>query len=505
MEPARTRGTVLAWSFALAWAILPAAPALARGELIGHGLTDLYLQAWGMWFLGTHAPLVPTHTTLFGFPDGMPIYVQSVWKGWVSGLFLPWLGVVGTYDLLTIVSRALTVGCAFHAARAWGLRDGGALVAAAVFGASPYFQGYSVEGIAECMDGWPLALWAWAVARERTVASILATAMCVVANFYLGAAACLLAVLAFPLRRKAPLSLAGIVLAYPAIVAFLHTLVGGTGTPLTTDVRAAMGAHVAFHEPGSFQSFHPFANTTWVGGIAVVLAVVSRSRLAWAALVPFALSFGGTPVYAMPVFSLLRFPYRWHAATLAILGLAAGRGADRFRMRTGVALALAIVAEGLALSPIEPILPGADGTVPRIYAQVAGPLLELPGPLVRAPGEPNPSRPRLRYVTFFQTGHHQPSPWLLDLNGLMHGGPRSLDFLWPWDPESGENPTAVPADLVGRLQALGVRDVMVQTKDMGRDRAQPLLRGFRAQGASQIGNDGERVLLRLPDGPHPSG
>jgi hypothetical protein len=498
MERTSLRGCLIAWLFALAWGVLPAAPALAKGELIGHGYTDLYMQVWGMWFLGTHWPLVPTHTELFGFPEGMPIYAQSLWKGWASGLLLPWMGAVGTYDLLTLLSRVLTVGVAFHAARAWGLQDGGALVAATVFGASPYFQGYAVEGIGECMDGWPLALWAWAVARGRTLASIVALGWSIVASFYLGAAVCLLAVLAFPLRRKAPLSLLGIALALPAILAFVHTLAGGTGTPIPTEVRAAMGAQLAFHEPGSFPSLHTSGSTTWIGLIAMVLAVVSRSRLAWMALVPFALSFGGTPVYALPVFSMIRFPYRWHAATLAIVGLAAGRGADRFGWRKGVALAGAIAIEGLALSPIEPILPSADGAVPGIYRQVEGPLLELPGPLVRPPGATNPSRPRMRYLAYFQTGHGQPSPWLLDLNGLMEGGPEELAFLHAWDPHGRTAPTPVPSDLVTRLRALGVLDVMIQTSLMEAEGARPLLEGFRAQGAVQIANDGERVLLRLP-------
>jgi hypothetical protein len=498
MERASPRGTVVAWSFALAWGVLPAAPAIARGELIGHGYTDLYMQVWGMWFLGSHWPLVPTHTTLFGFPEGMPLYAQSVWKGWASGLLLPWLGVVGAYDVLTLVSRVLTVGAAFHAARAWGLKDGGALVAAAVFGASPYFQGYAVEGIGECMDGWPLALWAWAVARERTLASIVALAWSIAASFYLGAAVCLLAVLVFPLRPKAPLSLLGIVLALPAILSFTDTLVGGTGTPIPPDVRAAMGAHLAFQEPGSFASLHTSGNTTWVGVVAVALAALSRSRLAWMALVPFALSFGGTPVYALPVFSMLRFPYRWHAATLAILALAAGRGADRFRWRTGVVLALAIAVEGLALSPIEPILPSADGTIPAVYHQVAGPLLELPGPLVGPPGVENPSRPRLRYLAYYQVGHGQPSPWLLDLNGLMSGGPPALDFVQAWDPFRRATHAPVPQSVVEQLGALQISDVMIQATEMGHDRARSLALDLRRQGATEIADDGERILLRLP-------
>ncbi len=499
------RGPLVAWAIAIAWGVLPAAPALAAGQLIGHGYTDLYSEVWAVWFVGTHAPLVPTHTTLFGFPEGMPLYVLALCKGWIAGLFLPWLGLIGTHDLLTLASRILTVGVTFHAARAWRLSDGASIVAAVVFGASPYFHGYAVEGIVEGMDGWPLALWAWAVARERILLSMAALGFAIVASFYLGAAACLLAVLAAPLRPKAPLSLFGIVLAAPAIGAFFGTLVGGTGVEIPTAVRAAMGAHLSVQEPGSLPSFHWSANTTWTGVITLFLVATSRSRVALAALVPFVLSFGALPIYALPVFSLLRFPYRWHAATLAILALAAGRSVDGMRFRTAVLVALAIIAEGLLLSPIEPILPGADGSVPGIYANADGVLLELPGPLARPPGEFNPGRERFRYLAYFQTSHGRPSPWRFDVNGLFPGGPASLAFLQAWDPDAHVPLRPVPADLVERLRALGVDDVMLQTTVMGTKRAELLLEGLRAQGATQIANDGERVLLRLPDAPQPSG
>jgi hypothetical protein len=492
------RGALAAWTIALAWGVLPAVPALRAGELIGHGYTDLYIQVWGMWLLGSHAPSVPMHTPLFGFPDGITIYVLALWKGWLAAAFLPWLGVIGTHDLLTLASRVATVGVAYHAARAWGVGHGGAVVAASVFGASPYFQGYSVEGITEGMDGWPLALWAWAVARERTILSMASLALSVVTSFYLGAAVCLLAVLAMPLRPKAPLSLLGVVLAAPALHAFLGTLVGGTGTAIPSAVRAAMGAHLTIPEPGSLSSFHYAANTTWIGVATLALAAASRTRIPWLALVPFALSFGGSPLYALPVISLMRFPYRWHAATLAILALAAGRTADRFRFRTAIVAAAAVVLEGLILSPVEPILPGTDGTVPGIYQHVTGPILELPGPLVRPPGHPNPSHERFRYLMYFQTSHHQPSPWLLDVNGLMEGGPEELAFLRAWDPYGHVAATPVPPDLVSRLRALDIENVMIQTAVMGSERAAPLLAGLRAQGASQVANDGERVLLRLP-------
>jgi len=175
----------------------------------------------------------------------------------------------------------------------------------------------------------------------------------------------------------------------------------------------------------------------------------------------------------------------------------AGRTADRFRFRTASLAAAAVVLEGLILSSVEPILPGTDGTVPGIYQHVTGPLLELPGPLVRPPGRPNPSRKRLRYLTYFQTSHHQPSPWLLDVNGLTDAGPEELAFLRAWDPHGRLAATAVPADLVSRLRARGIENVMIQTAVMGADLADPLLAGLRGQGADQVANDGQRVLLRL--------
>ena len=96
------------------------------------------------------------------------------------------------------------------------------LVVAAAVGCSAVFQGYAVEGIVEGTDGWPLALWAWAVGRERWGWSAVSVALCIVCSWYLGAVACLLVVLSTLKDRRALAGLLGVALAAPAPVSYTH-------------------------------------------------------------------------------------------------------------------------------------------------------------------------------------------------------------------------------------------------------------------------------------------
>ena len=78
-----------------------------------------------------------------------------------------------------------------------------------------------------------------------------------------------------------------------------------------------------------------------------------------------------------------------------------------------------IICEQLFLSPIDWIIPTTSKEVPEYVAQIDGPILEIPGPLYRPPGEFNPSRSRMKQVLYYQTMHNQPSGWKLDFNGLQ--------------------------------------------------------------------------------------
>ena len=489
-----------AWVLAALWGVGLALPAWLSGALVGQPFTDLYPAVWGMWLAADHWPFGVTHTTQLAFPNGMGFYYSSPVKGWLAGVLLPWLGTTHTWNLLLVAARVATVGLSAHAARAWGLKGPGVLVVAAGFGCSAVFQGYAVEGIVEGTDGWPLALWAWSVARDRRGWSIVALALCVVSSWYLGAVVCLLAVLACLRFPHAAWSLAGLVLAGPAIWAFVGAFSGAE--PLDPLVRAAMGAPIQVPRPGVLEGLYPFALTAYTGVALGLTALGARQRWVVLAAVPAVLSLGMGPLYELPGLSALRFPYRWHLATLAILSLAAGRLADR--VRWGWWLGPAIVMETLLLAPVEPVLPGASATVPALYAAVDGPVLDIPGPVALPPGEINASRPRSRWYLFAQTRHGQPTPWVPDFNsvGTGRGDPEweaVAAVLQNFDRVAdGDGEATVPADLVQRLSRLGVRWIVVHHSAPGLVGAARLKAGFLAQGAVLVEQDQQRWLLKLP-------
>ena len=503
MHAPNRRSFAAAVALAGLWGIGLALPALLRGELLGHGWTDLYPSVWGLWAFASGQPGLPATTGLLGFPEGMGFYYSSPIKGWLAWGLLPLFGLTATWNLLTLAARVATVLCAWGAGRAWGLGPHGALVAAATFGCSPFFHGYAVEGIAEGTDGWTLALLLWALGARRHLAAAALLALTIASSWYLGAAGCLLT-LASALRDRRALGslVGGLALCAPFLVQFLAAF--PSGAPLPDDIRAAMGAPLQIPTPGLQEGVQPFARTAYVGWVlgALTLAGARRSwRLALLATVPAVLSLGSGPWYDLPVLEALRFPYRWHAATLAVLALIAGRLADD---RGWGWLALLITAEGVALSPVEPLVPGASAEVPPIYAHVQGPVLELPGPVAAPPGRINPSRPRSRYLLFFQTRHGQPSPWVPDFNAVgVSGGATAIAPFRSWDPvEERINglPSAdgLPPGLIDRLGDAGIRHVVVHRQELGGPRAGRLKEAMIRQGATLSAEDGERWILDLP-------
>lgn len=485
---------------AAAWGVGPALPAVLRGELLGHPYTDLYPSVWGLWWFAGHQPGLPTHTELLGFPEGMGFYYSSPIKGWIAWPLLPLLGLAATWNLLVVAARVATVLAAWGAARAWGFGEAGALAAAAAYGCSPFFQGYAVEGIVEGTDGWTLALLAWALAGRPTPRRLLAAAgalaLTVLSSWYLGMVGLLVVGLAGLGRPRRWLAVAGLLPALPFVLAFLHAF--PAAAPLPGAVRAAMGARPGIPRPGLLPGLQPFAMNAYVGWLLAGAALLSRSRWALLALAPAALSLGRGPLYELPGAELVRFPYRWHAGTLLLLGAAAATTADRWRARW---LGPAIALEGLLLGPVEPVIPGAPAEVPAIYARLDAPALVVPGPVARPPGEINPSRPRARFLLYYQVAHGQPSPWVPDFNGV--GVARATPWLDPfraWDPaEAGRDdlPPATAealAPAVRRLAGIGVPWVMVE-----RGARPGLVGALRGLGARVVDRDGGRTLLRLPE------
>lgn len=504
MEPSIRRSLAAAVALALIWGVGLAAPALARGELIGHGWTDLYPSVWGLWHFTRTWPALPAHTDLLAFPEGMGFYYSSPLKGWLAGPLLPLLGLTATWNLLTVSARVATVLCAWGAGRAWGLGGAGALAAAATFGCAPFFHGYAVEGIVEGTDGWTLALLLWALGARRPALAAVGLALTVLSSWYLGAAGCLLT-LAAALRDPRALGalLGGLLLASPAIAQFAGAFPGGA--PLPEDIRAAMGAPLRPRPPALLEEgVQPFALTTFVGPallLAAAAAARRHPRLAALVVVPAVLSLGRGPWYDLPVLEQLRFPYRWHAATLALLALLVGRLADR---RGWLWLGPLLALEGTLLSPVEPVLPGASAQPPRVYQSVQGPVLDVPGPVALPPGQHNPARLRSRYLLFGQTAHGQPIPWAPDFNsvGVDAAQPLVAPFLG-WDPLEVRHHGRAPEPplqegLAGRLAAAGVAHVVVHERELGEARALRLRDALIRQGATVSAEEGGRWLLDLP-------
>ena len=484
---------------AIAWGIGPALPALQQGQLLGHPYTDLYPSVWGLWLFAEAQPGLDSSTLMLGHPDGMGFAYSSPIKGWFATLLIPIFGLPSTWNLLLLMSRMATVISAWLAGRAWGLGERGALTAAAVYGCAPFFHGYAVEGIVEGTDGWTLALWAWSVGRQRTVLSAVFLALTAWSSWYLGICACLLTVLSSVERPRRLWSLAGLLLVFPTWWTFSQAF--PARSPLPPEIRSAMGAPLQIPSPGIGEDFHFSAMTAWIGAATLLAALASRKQWLWLLLIPATLSLGVGPLYELPVLSDIRFPYRWHAATLALLALCAGATADKGVW--GWMLAPIIIAEGMLTSPIEPIIPGSDPSVPAIYAEVDEPLLELPGPVALPPGEVNLSRPRARYLLYYQTFHGQPSPWVPDFNSVgVSSAAEHLDPYRSRDPVESLEELPIEASDIARLRDEGIGLVMIhrcELRDCGATRgARRLQIQLERLGAEVVADDGERCLLALP-------
>ncbi len=496
MRRSESTGWGAALLLALVWAVGPLLPALVAGQIPGSPYTDLYPSVWGLGWFAQHQPGFPTFAHALAAPAGMGFYYASPLHGWVGWPMMEVGGAAFAYSGTLILARFATVAVTFGALRAGGLGGVGALVGAAVYGASPFFHGYAVEGIVEGTDGWPLPLWAWMVWRDRRALAAVALALAVLASWYHGIVVCLLAAGWGFHRRAAWASLGGLLLTAPFVWAFTQAATGAS--PLPDSIRRAMGAALEVRDPASLAAgSNPFAKNTWVGLIGPVLAGIGLTqpgRRGWVlALAACAgLSFGWGALYHLPVLEQLRFPYRWHAGTLFALALLAGAGADRAGRWVWAPL---IVLEGWLLSPIDPLVPGAPAEAPALYDRVTGPvLLEVPGPVALPPGTLNPSRPRARYLLYYQLHHHAASPWAPDFNGIAATPPAPwLAAFADWDPVVGGPETTL--DLAA-ARADGVTQVMVHRGELGRRQA-----GFEAAlvagGARLLHADGDLALYAL--------
>jgi hypothetical protein len=484
---------------AVLWGIGPLLPAIFSGQIPGTPWTDLYPSVWGLsWFASHVGDVLPRFAPELGAPAGSAFYYSSPLHGWLAAVLIPLIGLRWAYITGVVAARMATVACAYGAGRALGLGIPGGLTLAAVYGASPFFHGYAVEGIIEGNDGWTLALWVWMAARGRTGLAALAAGLTVLSSWYLGLAGSLLALgVAWWSPRAFASWLGGVVLASPSLVMFFCAFAGGH--PLLPEVRAAMGSSLSLlPRPGVLPGTYPFAKTSWIGAPTLVLAGLGarrNPRLAVAAAILWLLSLGIGPIYLLPLWRAVRFPYRIHAATLLVLGKLAGDAVDepsRLSDRVkALASVLLIAGSGWLLSPIEPIVPGSPAEVPAVYAGLRGKVvLAIPGPVAMPPGKVNPSRQRARYLLYDLAVTGTRTPWAFDWNGLgstefeasVLENVRTWDRLYPSAP--------VPFTLED-LRRAGIDAIIVHGEELGDSRTQSLRAMLSGAGARITAEDGE--------------
>ncbi|MBM4392073.1 MAG: hypothetical protein FJ090_13205 [Deltaproteobacteria bacterium] len=496
-ERGESSGWVLATAVATLWAIVPCLRPLLAGELVGSPYTDLYPSAWGLAVFAMAQPGFPLSTSLFGAPEGIGFYYSSPIHGWLGAPLFHLFGPVVAYNGTLLLARAATVLAAYGWLRSLKLGVLPGLGGAMVYGASPFFHGYTVEGIVEGIDGWALPLWAWMLSRQHTIRAGLALFLCIFSSWYLGMVACGLAALWGLTDRRARYSLGlGLVLALPFLWAFAGAF--GGNEPLDDAVRLAMSAQLAIPTPNVASPPSPFAINTYLGFSTVALSLLglrARPMLGLSALACLVLSTGRGPWWDLPVFEMVRFPYRWHAGTLLCLAPLVAHAASRVPW-----LGFVPWLEGLLLSPISVLVPGAPVDVPALYDRVSGPvLLELPGPYGTAPGERNLSRPRARYYLWAQLTHGAASPWSLDFNGIAHPDERPIaSLLAPLRClDTAQVKLRGACDESPNWQALraaGVTQVMVHGDQLADTEETALRQSLEAAGAAPLGTEGPLSL-----------
>ncbi len=494
------RGWLLALLLALLWGLGPALPALLRGEILGHPYTDLYPSVWGLSWFAAHQPGLPSFAPELGWPAGMGFYYSSPLHGWLAAplLRLGLLDLAGCYNLGVVAARLAAVLLSYGWLRAEKLSPRGALAGAALFGCAPCFHGYAVEGIVEGTDAWTLALWGWLVARRRLLPACLAFWLIVASSWYLGLAGLLVAAVRAREHRVIALSaLGGLLLALPLWWLFSDAF--GQAEPLPGPLRAAMGTPLTVPRPGLLPGLNPFAVTSYLGWLACGLFLWGARQRPWLAAGAAAcwlLSLGIGPWYELPGLQQVRWPYRLVAASLFLAAPVVGSVAAQLRWGTWVAAAVAL--EGLLLSPVEPILPGAPAQLPPIYEQVEPTvLLELPGPVAMPPGEINLSRPRARYLLYYQALHGAASPWTPDFNGLAQAHePPWLASFRAFDPLVDAPMPASPP--MQALRDAGIRQLMLHPKELGSEHARQLRAALLQAGAQLRAEDEEQQLYVLP-------
>lgn len=490
-------GWIAAFSVALLWGLGPAIFAIINGDLIGQPFTDLYPSVWGMEWFASQQPGFPLKTDILGCPEGMGFYYSSPIHGFLAAPLRLFFSLTATWNILIVSARIASVLLSFAWLKAEGLKPVGALAGSIVFACAAMFHGYAVEGIVEGVDSWTFALWAMLAAKRKMYPAAFAFFLVIFSSWYLGMAAFLVALVRAREHRIILISaIAGSLMAIPFWYLFINAF--PDASPLPYEIRALMGTTIEIPRPGILEGLNPFAKSSYIGWIATIVFLFGFRRkpfIAAGAVICWILSLGVGPWYDLPVFEMVRFPYRLVAATLALGAVVIGNTISE--LKYGWCLVPLILFESFFLSSVEPILPGASSEIPALYEQVTNePMLDVPGPVSMVPGKINKSRPRSRYLLYFRTNTAACSPWKPDFNGVADSSePEWLTTFRTFDPlEILE--TNVKPDLCGAYKA-GVRQLLIHEREVGENQATRLEAALSKSSAVLAASDQERKLYIL--------
>lgn len=422
-------------------ALFPLPLALAGGDgAIGHSAGDLADHYWGTWWFAQEllSGRWPDRTELVQYPGAVRLWYVDPVGGLLGVLFWP-LGFPRAYDAVVAAQALFSAFAAYFIGYSWTRSRGAALCAGAVLGASPYLIGLVHSGLTEYIGLGPPALFTWAALRalaldpggaapgrrDALVAGLLLTASAFQAFYYAAFCALLLgcAVLGPGWRTRIGVAARiGAVFAITAAPLFLlaWSSLGSPESAITAENAPGWDYKelpatdlLTFFRWG--EHYFPDTRETnpgilhvnhlgWVGLALAGLALAARGgggrRLAVATGLFALFTLGprlcvngqliewGSGAVPLPAallylpgspFRFVHHPYRMVALLLPLLAGLAALGAARLPRPARPALAVAILAEALLLSPAPWPLAFTPVQVPAIYDQLPeGPVLDWP-------------------------------------------------------------------------------------------------------------------------------
>lgn len=176
MRPTKWRRYPPVWAVALAGYVSLACGLtwpLARyfqTHLLGDTAGDVGIYVWNLWIfrheLVEHGRLPLSTDHVFAYTDAFDFALHNYTPlaGLLGVPLMDWLGIVGTFNVILIVSMSLSAWGVFLLARRVGLADFYAWVAGAMFIASPMFAARASEHFS-LISAAPLPLFLWALLR----------------------------------------------------------------------------------------------------------------------------------------------------------------------------------------------------------------------------------------------------------------------------------------------------------------------------------------------------